>query len=309
MSAPRPTNPAHPPRRARPRRRAFALPLVILLTLVVSLSVAVFMQRSSIGTLAARRQADGYIAHHAGLGMREMVSRWLTTVRGRLKESIEDDGFVFSLDLPGGDRIDVFMHDAQGSALARGDALTGRRREIVETMNAYLDLTEQTRAAAEASRLRVVAGARPATATGQNDELPLRRMYGPSEVSITTAPREVLEALASAITDPRKAADIADALVLRRDDQASTRDLAIEEVTRTLRERGLNDDELNELTAMLVYVPSLYRVTAELRTSSGRILDKARGLMKIDEGRNDPFNQNGPFLTWESVPEDEWGRR
>jgi len=57
---------------------------------------------------------------------------------------------------------------------------------------------------------------------------------------------------------------------------------------------------------MLVYVPTLYRVTAEVKSSSGRVLEKARGLMEVNEGRNDPFNQNGPFLTWESVPlEDE----
>jgi hypothetical protein len=289
---------------------------VILLTLIVSLAVAVLMQRNSVGYLAARRQADGYIDHHAGLGMREMVSRWLTTVRGRLKESIEDDGFAFSLDLPGGDRVDVFLDDAQGAALSRTDALSGRRREIVEMMNAYLDVYEQSAAAQTDNRPEEKGlGKRDSFTTRQRQHgvagepvevLPNRRKYGPSEVSIKTAPREVLEALASAVTDPKKAAKIADALVQRREDQTGTRDMAVDEVTRTLREIDVDDEEMHEISAMLVYSPSLYRVTAEVRGSGGKLLEKAVGLMQVQEGNNDPFNQNGPFLSWEAVPlEDE----
>lgn len=333
-----PLRPSRPPlnlRRAQPRKRprAFALPLVILLTLIVSLAVAVLMQRNGVAFLAARRQADGYINHHAGLGMREMVSRWLTTVRGRLKESIEDDGFVFSLELPEGTRVDVFMDDAQGTALARADAFTGRRREIVEMMNAYLDLVEEsTQLAASSTQPASRAGSHAAKSSrhannakesragrvhttglaGSSSSQPtpdgadLRRMYGPSEISIKTAPREVLEALASAVTDPKRAKDVADALIRKRDDQTGTRDLPVDEVTRILREIGLDDDELHEINAMIVYTPTLYRVTAEIKGSGGRLIEKARGLMIVDEGHNDPFNQNGPFLTWETVPlEDE----
>jgi hypothetical protein len=304
------------------RRRAFALPLVILLTLIVSLAVAILMQRNSIGYLAARRQADGYIDHHAGLGMREMVSRWLTTVRGRLNESLEDDGFAFSLELPGGDRVDVFLDDAQGAALARTDMLTGRRREIVEMMNAYLDLMESEGVLDEAQRTALDKGLKNKDSFAMRqrthgkagepiEELPMRRMYGPSEVSIKSASREVLEALASAITEPKKAIKVADALVQRREDQTGTRELAVDEVTRTLRELGIEDEEMHEISSMLVYAPTLFRVTAEVRGSGGQLLEKAVGLMEVQEGRNDPFNQNGPFLTWEAVPieEDEFSGR
>jgi hypothetical protein len=55
----------------------------------------------------------------------------------------------------------------------------------------------------------------------------------------------------------------------------------------------------------------LFRVTAEVRTGGGRLVEKAVGLMEVKEGQQDPFNQNGPFLTWETVPveEDEFAGR
>lgn len=300
--------------RAR-RVRAFALPLVILLTLVVSLAVGVLMQRNSVGYLAARRQADSYINNHAGLGMREMVSQWLSTVRGRLRESLEDDGYAFSLELPGGDRVDVFFDDAQGSVLSRTDMLTGRRREIVEMMNAYLDVMEQT--GREMSNEHPGEGLGPREsfevrqrAHGRAGEpietMPMKREWGPSEISIRTAPVEVLEALASAVTDPKKAQKVAEALVKRRDDQSTTRDLAVDEVTRTLRELDVGDEAIREIGAMLVYTPTLYRVTAEQRSSNGELISKAVGLLEVKDNRGDVFSQNAPFLTWETVPlEDE----
>jgi DNA-binding transcriptional ArsR family regulator len=323
--------------RSRPRactRRGFALPLVILVTLVVSLGVGMLMQRSGAGYLAARRQADGYMQHHAGAGMREMVNRWLTTVRGRLKESIEEDGFAFSLDLPDGGEILVFLDDAQGSVLARPDAYTGRRREILESMNAYLDLLElqqqglAARSAAAGAPGVPVAPQPFVSASTRPGEIPieLRRQYGPSEISLRTAPREVIEALASAICDPREVTRIADTIVSKRDDLAQNfgrpsggrrsaageaaggggvREPTVDEVTRVLREMGVTDEQIKEFSSMLVYSPKLYRVTAELRDSGGRLLDKAGGLIELTEGRNDPFNQNGPFLTWENLPLEE----
>jgi hypothetical protein len=268
-----------------------------------------------VGYLAARRQADSYIDNHAGLGMRELVSRWLSTVRGRLRESLEDDGFAFSLELPGGDRVDVFFDDAQGSVLSRTDMLTGRRREIVEMMNVYLDLAEQSDQPLSNENPGQGLGPRESFEVRQRahgragepiETMGLRRKWGPSEISIRTAPIEVLEALASAVTDPKKAAKIAEALVKRRDDQATTRELAVDEVTRTLRELDVSPEAMREIGAMLVYTPTLYRVTAEQRSASGDLVAKAVGLLEVTDTRNDPFNQNGPFLTWETVPlEDE----
>lgn len=282
--------------RSDQRRGGFALPLVILLTLVVSLAVAVLMQRNGTGYLAARRQADSYIKAHAGLGIREMVSRWLTQVRGRLSDSLESDGFAFTLVLPGGDHIDVYLDDAQGSALARSDALTGRRREIIEMMNAYLDLLEY-------GPIGAAPGQRPPprAQTGGAGDLPLRRMYGPSEISLKTAPREVLEALAAAVADPKQTVAIADTIIRKREGHDGTRVQEVDEITRSLREVGVDDEAIREIGLMLVATPKLYKVTAELRGSGDRLLDKAEGLLEVNEGNNDPFNMNGPFLTWESV--------
>lgn len=263
------------------RGRGFALPLVILLTLVVGLGVAVLFQRHGVAALAARRQADDYIHRHAGLGMRELISRWLTTVRGKLQESLDSDGFAFSLALPDGGRVDVTIEDAQGTILSRTDDLTGRRREIVELMNYTLkplapELREQ-----------------------------LTRQHGPSEISIESARPEVLLALASAIAGPDAADDVMRSLTQRRDDQAPGRTLTMDQIARALSEARMEPPQIAEFQAMLTTTPTLWLAIAEVKGSGGRVLERAGGLIEINSERIDPFNQNGPFLTWDLMPLEE----
>ncbi|GEM_PF-1909631 len=268
-------------KRRRSRVRGFALPLVILLTLAVGIGLGVLFQRHGVASLAARRQADNYIERHAGLGMREMVSRWMTTVRGRLKDSLEEDGFAFNLELPDGGRIDVSFRDAQGTALSDSSMLTGRRQEIVVLMNHYLSVLPE--------ELRQLA----------------TRRHGPSEISIDAASPEVLLALAQSIVGPDKADDVVQSLRQRRDDQTAGRSLSSEQVSRGLSEARVEPEQIAEFQAMLVMQPSLWFVTAEFKTSSGRLIDRAGGLMLVNPSGSNPYNQNGPFLTWEALPLEE----
>lgn len=271
--------------------------LVVLLTLVVGLGIAMLFQRHGVAALAARRQADDYIARHAGLGMRELISRWISTVRGKLAESLDEGGFAFSLEFTDGQRIDVYLRDAQGTALAETSGLTGRRREIVELMKFLLEQGPQ------------------------DEQNPLLRRHGPSEISLASAKPEVLRALAVAIVGPEKATKVAEAIARRLEDRAnedpSSRrstggmnprpdaTLPVEQILRVVREEGVEPNQVAEFQAMLVATPTLWFVTAEVRGAGGRVVDRAGGLIEIDPARNDPFNQNGPFLTWETLPLDE----
>lgn len=261
--------------------------MVILLTLVAGLAVAMFMERTGTSHMAAHRQASDYITRHAGLGMREMINRWLTTVRGKLKETLDEGGYAFSLDLPRGDKIEIYIRDAQGTVITDTSTVSGRRREILEVMNAYLDLLPED---------------------AQKDA---RRQYGPTEVSIATANRDVLLALATAIVGPEKAPGVADALLGRRAEETSEdsaqANVMREQFQRTLQELDLEPEEIAELEAMVVYTPTLWEVTAEVRTGGGegRIIERARGLLEINDSRSDTFNQNGAFLSWEPVTAEE----
>lgn len=309
--------------RTDPSRRGFAMVLVVLLTLVVGLGIAILFQRHGVASLAARRQADDYIARHAGLGMRELISRWLSTVRGKVADSIEGDGFAFTLEFSDGQRIDVYMRDAQGTSLADTSALTGRRREIVELMKFYLEQTPL------------------------EDQQHLLRRHGPSEICIASAPPEVLLALAQAIVGPERAEDVAEALSERRDERFDRREgtdsgsniaaesaaaeaieratggaspgggangrggmnshglASVDQVLRVLSEENVDPGKIAEFRAMLVAAPTLWFVTAELKGVGGKVVDRAGGLIELEAGRTDPFNQNGPFLTWETLPLDE----
>src|SRR5947207_1557387 len=134
MSTPRTTSPAR-----TSRFRAFALPLVMLLVLVGGLTVGVLMERHGVSFRAVQRNINNYKNHHFAAGVKECVLRWLDTARGRVDQSIDDDGLAFTINVQGEGRIDVYFRDAQGSILNDTTALSGRRREILEDMKFLID--------------------------------------------------------------------------------------------------------------------------------------------------------------------------
>jgi hypothetical protein len=86
---------------------------------------------------------------------------------------------------------------------------------------------------------------------------------------------------------------------------SSSRALAVDQILRGLSELQIPPTKISELQAMLVGTPTLWFVTAELKGAGGRVLDRAGGLIEVNTAKSDPFNQNGPFLTWETLPLDE----
>lgn len=291
-----------PSRRTDPtQRRAFALPLVIVLALAASLAVVVLLERQSTATLTVRRQIDAYHSHHISFGMREMVSKWLRQFRGSVEDNLDSDGRAFSLQLPGGNTVSVYIEDAQGLALSDPSQFVGRRREILEFMSGYI----QTRSRPE-------------------DVDKLLRPVGPDMICVTTAPREVLVALASAIVSEGEVPIVVDALesiangtdsssgggtTLGSDPAgidgvsgASSSRVARNGTNAVLADLNISDDAKRELIAMTTTRPTLYRVVCVEEDSRGPLW-RAGGFMEINNtATSDVFDQGGPFLSWEQLP-------
>ncbi len=271
MTTPRTTSPAR-----TSRLRAFALPLVMLLVLVGGLTVGLLMERHGVSYRAVQRNINNYKNHHFAAGVKECVLRWLDTARGRVDQSIDDDGLAFTINVQGEGRIDVYFRDAQGSILSDTSALSGRRREILEDMKFLIDQVEP--------------------------ELLPERLYrpvGPPEMSLDTLPDIALKALCLAVVStPEKALQTATALISRRESSRS----AAGDIVNVLRDLPIEEIERKEIAAMLVANPSLYEVLAETRDTSDGLLQKSSGLYRLDETRNDTFKQGGCFLTWDALP-------
>lgn len=283
------------------QRPAFALPLVIVLALAASLAVVVLLERQSTATLTVRRQIDAYHSHHISFGMREMVSKWLRQFRGSVEDNLDSDGRAFSLQLPGGNTVSVYIEDAQGLALSDPSQFVGRRREILEFMSGYI----QTRSHPE-------------------DVDKLLRPVGPDMICVTTAPREVLVALASAVVAEDEVPAVVQALesiaggrdstngggtTLGSDPAgvggasgASSTRIARNGTNAAIADLSISDGAKRELIAMTTTRPTLYRVVCVEEDSRGPLW-RAGGFMEIDtSSTSDVFDQGGPFLTWEQLP-------
>lgn len=254
----------------------------MLLILVASLTVALLMERHGISYRAIARNIGNYKNHHRGSGVKECVLRWLDTARGRLDQVLEDDGHAFDLVVANEGVIEVYFHDAQGSVLTDTSALTGRRREIVEDMKFLIE--------------QVPPDLRPED---------IYRPVGPAEISLDTAPEMAIRALCLAVVSvPERAEEAALAIIRRRDAGRSTPG----DIAAVLNQLPIEERERREIASMLVSVPSLYKVQADTRDTSGYLLDRSVGLYKIDEARSDTFKQGGAFLTWDSLLLDDLDR-
>jgi hypothetical protein len=263
-------------RAGKGKPRAFALPLVVLLLFVGALTVGLLMERHSISYHAIARNVDNYKNHHRAAGIKECILRWLDTARGRVEQSLDENGLAFTMDVSGEGHIDVYLRDAQGSVLTDPSAVAGRRREIVEDMKFLLDQLP-------------------------DDQRPdnMYRPVGPPEMSINTTPEIVVRALCLAVIgDPNKSKQAASAIFEKRTTDAS----GSVNIADALRSVEITERQRREIAAMLISRPTLYECVAETRDSSDFLLNKSSGLYLLDESRSDTFKQGGGFLTWDSIP-------
>lgn len=270
-------------RRSVAPRRGFALPLVVMLTFVASVALVLLLERRAVALRTTQRQVQVYTSHHRAAGIKECVSRWLATTRVRGGQSLSETGLAFRLALPGGEEIRVRFEDGQGAALIDETSLTAERRRIVQLMREYLEQLP------------------PELTFGAT------RAVGPAEISMTTAPAIVIEALVVSVVDPRRVERAVEAILSRRNVGLLSRD----ELPRALSDVGVTEEERDLLLSMLVESPTLWRVIAEIVNERGVMLTRSGGLMEWrPEARSDQFSQSGLFLTWDDLPleEDEFGR-
>lgn len=267
----------------RPSRgnRAFALPLVVLLVLAAGLTIGLLMDRHGTSYRAMARQVSNYKNHHRAAGIQECVLRWLDTARGKLEQSLDQDGLAFTLEVQGRGTIQVYFQDAQGALLSDTSQLVGRRREIIEDAKFLLDQLPPE---------------------GQVEGL--FRPVGPAEISLATAPAVVIQALCIAVTGDQKKGLFAATAILQRRGNVDERKPEGSAVQTALASTSLSEEEKRELASMLITTPKLYEVTAVTASSGGKVLDRSAGLYQVDDARNETFKQGGSFLTWDELPLD-----
>lgn len=235
----------------RASARGFALPFVLALLLIASLMIGAAMQREATQRLAVERALLQYRRHHETFGVRAVVQKWLGRMgSSRRLESLIDaaaGGPVFHFELPGGTQIDVYAADGQGSMLENIDSIVSGDFDL------YADILSRV----------------------PPERLDLVRTVGPLQISIRSAPREILEALVP--SKDRRARFAQAAQAQQRRDQLSPQELA-----QLLRRYGDVGDDADRIAALFTVNPTLWRLRVEADDGAGlRLFD---GYVEIVDG-------------------------
>lgn len=269
----------------RATRRGFALPAAVLLSIVVGVAAAAMLGRQANQRLVTDRQLRSYRAHHMGKGVREVVGQWAISLSGQpLEKMIAPDGRILDLRMTDGTLVRLFMTDGQGSVLA--------------------DLSRVP--AGERADAAAILGALREVAHGAIDPAWVRAV-GPIRVSALTAPEQVLEAVARAVTSTRgQATSLVRALLEARRDGELTEG----ELSAAASKGGIGTDGLSRYTRLLASHPELWAITADVYPPgrggdpSDVVEAKFRGLILLGQaglGNINAGDSLGMFLTWEEL--------
>lgn len=270
-------------------RPGFVLPMVILLVLVVGLTAAIMLERYIAQARDVGRQADAYRVHHAVRGIQEVLNAWLRQqTASAFRDLLDEDGLAVTIDPGDGTELELRFADAQGGLLVS---------DVGVSEDVALDLRE----AGEALVRRF----------GPERSLEFLRRDGPAEISVHSAPREVLVALIEAVTDGDAAsAVVASLLEASEDDEALDR----QRLGELLSDPSLPSEARAKLTRLLTTDPLLYRmdITVRQRLVAGPrgIVSRFEALLLLPEARrraldNTPtFERPPPFLWWRELPLD-----
>lgn len=270
-------------------RRAFALPLVILLALVATLAGTLLLELQTNSTSAVNRQTKVYEDHHLAAGMRELIDQWLLTGGTDIAQRLEDDGLAFTLDLPRGQTIRVYLEDAQGTLLRDLSNVSGPAARLLDRAVEQLEL-----AAAPAYGPSGEPLDRPA----------LFRTLGPPQVSVNAASEQVLEAIAAASDNPAGARSLMRHIRAKAGQETP---LTQEELTSLFANvANLSDAESRQLSSVLTAQPVLWRMVIETRhgsLSTARV-ERSAALIQIPPSGQGIVGNGVIILTWEDVVED-----
>jgi hypothetical protein len=279
-------------------RRAFALPLVLTFVIIGTLILAMVLERFSGQRATIQRQLDTYQDHHVARGLREAVDAWLGAAATETPansspiasgstpptpKTIEDylgqDNHAFDLTLAGSSTrpVSIYLFEAQGKLLAD---FTG------------LSPTELQLAAGAVAML-------PDVVTGRDPKAFLRK-EGPLQVSVRSAPQEVLEAIGRSVLGQNKGSDLAQEIL-------RARQLGVIDTTKlneVYQKVGVAPEDMTRLQSLLSASPWLWLVVAEMEGSDGDLvryqgLTTVRGAARASNRQSN--NRPGQFLTWERV--------
>jgi hypothetical protein len=232
--------------------RGFVMPLMVLLVLVVGLSLSVYLTRQSQHSLTVRRQVDQYEAHHVGRGLSEIIDAWIRdSLRGRraIKDILGENGHAFDITIPEGlsgrgrsETVRIRLKDGQGTVLSDLSGLAG------QPLSDAKDLL---------SALREVAGDRAKAS---------HRRYGPVQISIQSASREVLVAAATAAGAGANADSFLGSIERSLGDRTT---LSADSIRVAATDAGFQPDVAAKLQRLLSADTSFWQIIAEVRVSNG----------------------------------------
>jgi hypothetical protein len=232
------------------KHRGFLLIAVLVLLTITVLMSAWILQRVTTQALVGERRIRGYVEHHELLGVRALALHWISRqdVRGELAELAKRGEVGYRAELPNDTVVTMSVADGQGAILSR-----------VEDMP-----TAEIRG-------RIVRALRRLPP----DRPELTRGMGPLKVSVRAASDEVLEALAGdddvvarVLAEARRAVDEDDGDLVRR-----------------LNTAGLDQQQSQEIMALVTMSPTLWRLDVEVRDDVG---SRRYEVLALTEG-NIPF--------------------
>ncbi len=281
------------------QRRGFALPMVMLLALIGVIVISSMLTRYASQNRFVNRHRVRYIEHHTQRGVQEMVGTWLDLVRGGpLDEIIREDGLAFTLNLEGSRRLDVYVHDGQGTLLTDFAAMNERERQVIEGALVELQGTRFTR---PTRSTRPARSARPTRTARPLDTY--TRSRGPIAVSVMAAEPEVLKAILVAAEIESPTADrVVESIVQARERGGLTQP----DLLGLLQATGITPEMRGLASTVLTVQPTLFAIETRVYDQRrGPMVAHYSGLVQVESrtgGRaatQSTFKPAGPFLSWE----------
>jgi len=236
------------------RARAFALPLVMLVGLVSTMVIVLLLERSTSLRLALRRQTNEYAMYHTQAGLTEFLRWWGSAFKlPQANSFVQGSTLGFDMAADGGGSLRVRLYDEQGRVRRRTAQESVRDVSVAEIFN-------------RASMM--IARDNPTTSNT------LIRDRGPSRVHINSAPREVLVALAQAVSKDANAQAFAEAVLEARQKSPIN---SFEKLLAATIASELKSPERDRLDACFSLTCEYWRVEARAYSSGGEEVRGANG--------------------------------
>lgn len=216
-------------RRSTQTRRGFAMAVVLLLVMTISISIAAMMHRYGAQQRTVQRQIAEYHMHHDMFGVQAITLQRLSRMTASEVRQVADSGEVaFGFALPGGKQVAVYIEDGQSAALVSAEGVDDDTTRLF-----YQGMLNRL----------------------PDDRPDLLRVAGPPEISLNSAPEELIYALFG--PDLERAAED----VIRQREREGTIDRNA--VREALVDDGASVQAQQAFNTLLITNPSLWRLRIE----------------------------------------------